>query len=60
MITVNVKNNAQQLCLIRIEPQEFDEEVIKYTAEFVVERGGAIGMHRRVFDVPNQSTNILL
>ena len=52
MITVKVDQGTKELCLIRIEAQEFNGDVIRYTAEFVVNRTDGTGIHSRVFEVP--------
>lgn len=50
MITVSVHNEAMELVLIRIEPQEISEEMTRYTAEFVIQRTDGTGIYRRVFE----------
>lgn len=52
MITVSVHNEALELVLIRIEPQEVSDGMTRYTAEFVIERTDGTGIYRRVFEQP--------
>lgn len=66
MITVKIDQDKRELCLIRIQAQEVgldgDVPIVRYTAEFVVDRDGATGIHSRVFimqdDIAAQS-NVL-
>lgn len=60
MIEVTViQEGVKQLALIRIEYIEYQEPVYRYTAEFVIDREGATGIHSRVFEMESLDGNVL-
>lgn len=60
MIEVKVTfNGKRELALIRIEFMEYMDPVYRYTAEFVIDRDGATGIHSRVFEMESLDGNIL-
>ena len=64
MITVKINQGTKELCLIKIESQEIylteEVETVRYVAEFVIDRRGAIGIHSRVFELSHKGKNNVL
>lgn len=61
MITVKAHDDqGRELASLRIERvQRVDSDWSRYSVEIAVERGGAIGLHRRAFDFKRCQGNVL-